>query len=370
MASQTVMLIFGTRPEAVKLAPVVLEMQQNGHGLVPLVCVTGQHRQMLYPVLDWFGITPERDLQLMQDDQGLADFAGRALLALDGALKEARPQAVLVQGDTTTAAIASIAAFYHRIPVGHVEAGLRTGDLHNPFPEEMNRRLTGAIANFHFAPTDGAANALLKEQVDPRTVFVVGNTVIDALRFTVARPVDLNLHLPLEGYRTILVTAHRRESFGAPFESICSALRDLAERNEGVQLVYPVHLNPHVREIVMRYLSGHPRIHLIEPLRYEQFVHLMSSCYLILTDSGGIQEEATALGKPTLIMRNTTERPEAISAGTAILVGTDRDRIVREAERLLRDEDAYRSMANCQHPFGDGYSAKRIIKILANLLAG
>jgi len=364
------MLIFGTRPEAIKLAPVVLEMQQCGGGLVPFVCVTGQHRQMLHPVLDWFGITPDRDLQLMQNDQGLADFAGRALLELSSALQETQPQAVLVQGDTTTAAIASMAAFYHRIPVGHVEAGLRTGDLHNPFPEEMNRRITGAIANFHFAPTDGAANALLKEQIDPRAVFVVGNTVIDALRLTAARPVDLDLHLSLKDYRTILVTAHRRESFGAPFESICSALRGLAERNEGVQLVYPVHLNPHVREAVMRHLSGHSRIHLIEPLRYEQFVHLMSKCYLILTDSGGIQEEATALGKPTLIMRNTTERPEAISAGTAALVGTDHDRIVSEAERLLRDEDVYREMANCHHPFGDGYAAKRIVRVLANLLAG
>ncbi|MFL6465036.1 MAG: non-hydrolyzing UDP-N-acetylglucosamine 2-epimerase [Bryobacteraceae bacterium] len=369
MRPKTVMTIFGTRPEAIKLAPVVLEMQQNGRGLVPFVCVTGQHRQMLHQVLDWFQITPDRDLQLMQKDQGLAEFAGRALISLNSILKEIKPDAVLVQGDTTTAMTASMAAFYSRIPIGHVEAGLRTRDLYNPFPEEMNRRITGTVANLHFAPTDGAATALLKEQVDPHTVFVVGNTVIDALRLTVARPVGLNLDLPLQGHRIILVTAHRRENFGAPFESICSALRDLADRNDEVQLVYPVHLNPNVKEAVMRHLSGHPRIHLIEPLRYEQFVHLMSRCDLILTDSGGIQEEATALGKPTLVMRSTTERPEAISAGTALLVGTDRDRIVSETERLLRDEDAYRSMASCQHPFGDGYAARRILDVLVNLLA-
>ncbi len=360
------MLVVGTRPEAIKLAPVVLEMQRDRRGLVPFVCVTGQHRQMLDPVLSWFGIAPDRDLQLMQENQQLAEFAGKAMLALSGVLKEVKPDLVLVQGDTNTAMIAGMAAFYSRIPIGHVEAGLRTRDLRNPFPEEMNRRVIGAIADLHFAPTEGAAQELLREQVDPSTVFVVGNTVIDALRLTMKRPVELNFDLLFQERRTILVTAHRRESFGTPFESICLALRDLADRNNEAQIVYPVHLNPNVREPVERFLGGHPRIHLIEPLRYEQFVHLITRCDLILTDSGGIQEEATALGKPTLIMRSATERPEAISAGNAMLVGTDRERIVKEAERLLRDEAAYRSMASCRSAFGDGYAARRILDVLAN----
>jgi UDP-N-acetylglucosamine 2-epimerase len=305
----------------------------------------------------------------MQQDQGLGEFAGRAMLALSEVLNEIKPDLVLVQGDTTTAMISSMTAFYKRIPIGHVEAGLRTRDRHNPFPEEMNRRVIGSIADLHFAPTEGAADALRKEQIDPNTIFVVGNTVIDALRLTMEHPVELDARLSFQGRRTVLVTAHRRESFGGPFDSICLALRDLADRNSEVELIYPVHLNPNVQQPVLRYLSGHPRIHLIEPLRYEQFVHLMARCDLILTDSGGIQEEATALGKPTLVMRNTTERPEAIRAGNAMLVGTDRERIVSEAEQLLRDETAYRSMANRQHPFGDGYAAKRILDVLTNLLA-
>ena len=360
------MLVIGTRPEAIKLAPVVLEMQREGWGLAPFVCVTGQHRQMLDPVLNWFGIVPDLDLHLMRENQELAGFASEALLALNDVLKEVRPDFVLVQGDTTTAMIASMAAFYSRIPICHIEAGLRTRDLRNPFPEEMNRRAISTMANLHFAPTAGAADALLREQADPSTVFIVGNTVIDALRLTMKRPVELSFDLPSRQRRTVLVTAHRRESFGTPFESICLALRDLADRNPAVQLVYPVHFNPNVREPVARHLGGHPRIHLIEPLPYEQFVHLMARCDLILTDSGGIQEEATALSKPTLIMRNTTERPEAISAGNAMLVGTDRERIVSEAERILRDEDVYRSTAKCQHPFGDGYAAKRILDVLAS----
>jgi UDP-N-acetylglucosamine 2-epimerase len=360
------MILFGTRPEAIKLAPVVLEMRRDGRGLVPFVCVTGQHQEMLYPVLSWFGIAPDRDLRLMQKNQELGEFAGRAMLALSSVLKEMEPDVVLVQGDTTTAMVSSMAAFYHRIPVAHLEAGLRTRNLRNPFPEEMNRRVISTVADLHFAPTEGAADALREEKVNPNTIFVVGNTVIDALRLTVERPVELNLNLTSQNRRTILVTAHRRESFGEPFESICLALRDLADRNSDLQLVYPVHLNPNVQQPVQRYLSGHSRIHLIEPLRYEQFVHLMARCDLILTDSGGIQEEATALGKPTLVMRNATERPEAISAGNALLVGSDRERIVSEAERLLRDEAAYRSMARRHHPFGDGYAAKRILDVLTS----
>ena len=369
MRPKTVMTVFGTRPEAIKLAPVVLEMRRAGCGLRPFLCVTGQHQEMLHPVLDWFQITPDRDLRLMRQNQALAEFAGQAMLAVSNVLQEVKPDLVLVQGDTTTAMVAGMAAFYCRIPVAHVEAGLRTRDLGNPFPEEMNRRVISSIANLHFAPTEGAADALRQEQINPEAIFTVGNTVIDALRLTMERPVELNLNLPSEDRFLILVTAHRRESFGGPFESICLALRDLADRNSTVQLIYPVHLNPNVQQPVRRYLSGHPRIRLIQPLRYEQFVHLMSRCRFILTDSGGIQEETTYLGKPTLIMRNTTERPEAISAGNAMLVGTDRERIVSEAERLLRDEEVYRSMANPQHPFGDGYAAKRIVDVLTDLLA-
>lgn len=366
---KTVMTIIGTRPEAIKLAPVVLEMQRNGRGLKPFVCVTGQHREMLQQVLSWFQITPDCDLRLMQNNQGLAEFAGRAMLSLNSVLQEVRPDAVLVQGDTTTAAIAGMAAFYNRIPIGHVEAGLRTRDLHNPFPEEMNRRVVGAIADLHFAPTESAAKALLREQVDPGKVFTVGNTVIDALRLTMARPVRLDLSLRFGDRRIILVTAHRRESFGAPFESICLALRELADRNPDIEFVYPVHPNPNVQGPAMRYLSGHPRIQLLRPLRYEQFVHLMSGCDLILTDSGGIQEEATAFGKPTLVMRNTTERPEAVGAGTALLIGTDHHNIVKQTERLLRDQDAYRSMTDGPCPFGDGYAAGRILDVLTKTLA-
>jgi len=260
--------------------------------------------------------------------------------------------------------MAALAAFYLRIPVGHVEAGLRTRDRYNPFPEEINRRIAGVLATYHFAPTDRAAAALRAEQVPGETIFVTGNTVVDALLMTVQRPLNLQLGFSPDCHYPILVTAHRRENFGAPFESLCWALRDLAERNPDVEIVYPVHLNPSVREPVGRILAGQPRIHLLEPLRYEQFAHLMAQAYLILTDSGGIQEEAPVLGKPTLVMRETTERPEAIEAGTARLVGTDRNRIVAEAEHLLHNTEAYHRMAQAGSPFGDGHAAERIVQIL------
>jgi UDP-N-acetylglucosamine 2-epimerase (non-hydrolysing) len=363
-----VLSVFGTRPEAVKLAPVILELQKHPERIRSVVCVTAQHREMLDQVLNWFQIEPDYDLNLMQPDQGLAEFASRALAAVSKVLQEVRPDVVLVQGDTTSVMMAALAAFYLRIPVGHVEAGLRTRDRFNPFPEEINRRVAGVLATYHFAPTDRAAAALRAEQVPDETIFVTGNTVVDALLMTIQRPVDLQPGLDLGGCYPILVTAHRRESFGAPFESLCLALRDLAERNAEVEIVYPVHLNPNVRDPVKRILSGEPRIHLLEPLRYEQFAHLMARAYLILTDSGGIQEEAPVLGKPTLVMRATTERPEAIEAGTARLVGTDRDRIVAEAERLLNDKEAYRSMAQAGSPFGDGHAAERIVQILLSKL--
>jgi UDP-N-acetylglucosamine 2-epimerase (non-hydrolysing) len=363
-----ILTVFGTRPEAIKLAPVILELQKHPAQLENLVCVTAQHREMLDQVLEWFQIEPDYDLNLMQPDQGLAGFASRALVSTSEVLQEVRPDVVLVQGDTTTVMMAALAAFYLRIPVGHVEAGLRTQNRYDPFPEEINRRVASALATWHFAPTERAAAALRAEEVAEENIFVTGNTVVDALLMTVRRPADLILDSSLNGQRLILVTAHRRESFGAPFESLCWALRDLAERNPDVEIVYPVHLNPKVREPVGRILAGQPRIHLLEPLRYEQFAHLMARAYLILTDSGGIQEEAPVLGIPTLVMRETTERPEAIEAGTAHLVGTDRHRIVAEAERLLCDKEAYRTMAQAGSPFGAGHAAERIVKILLSKL--
>jgi len=363
-----ILTVFGTRPEAIKLAPVILELQKHPAHLENLVCVTAQHREMLDQVLEWFQIEPDYDLNLMQPDQGLAGFASRALVSISKVLQEVRPDVVLVQGDTTTVMMTALAAFYQHIPVGHVEAGLRTRNRYNPFPEEINRRIAGVLATYHFAPTERAAAALRAEQVPEEDIFVTGNTVVDALLMTVQHPVALKLDFSLDGRTLILVTAHRRESFGAPFESLCLALRDLAERNVNVEIVYPVHLNPRVRDPVGRILSEQSRIHLLEPLRYEQFIHLMVQAYLILTDSGGIQEEAPVLGKPTLVMREATERPEAIEAGTARLVGTDRHRIVAETERLLYDKEAYRTMAQAGSPFGDGRAAKRIVDILLSRL--
>jgi UDP-N-acetylglucosamine 2-epimerase (non-hydrolysing) len=363
-----VLSVFGTRPEAIKMAPVILELQKYPERICACVCVTAQHREMLDQVLEWFQIAPDCDLDLMQPDQGLADLASRVLVSVSKVLQEVQPDVVLVQGDTTTVMMTALAAFYQRIPVGHVEAGLRTRNRYNPFPEEINRRMAGALATYHFAPTERAAAALRAEQVPEENIFVTGNTVVDALLMTAQRPVALKLDFSLDGRRLILVTAHRRESFGAPFESLCLALRDLAERNPDVEVVYPMHLNPKVREPVGRILAGQPRIHLLEPLRYEQFAHLMAHAYLILTDSGGIQEEAPVLGKPTLVMRETTERPEAIEAGTARLVGTNRQRIVAEAERLLYDQESYRAMAQVGSPFGDGRAAERIVDILLSRL--
>jgi UDP-N-acetylglucosamine 2-epimerase (non-hydrolysing) len=360
-----ILTIFGTRPEAVKLAPVILELRKHCDFFENLVCATAQHREMMDQVLEWFQIRPDYDLNLMQADQSLADFASRALVAISGVLQKIQPDAILVQGDTTTVMVAALAAFYQRIPVGHVEAGLRTCDRYNPFPEEINRRIAGTLATLHFAPTERAAAALRTEHVPEQNIFVTGNTVVDALLMTVRRSLNLELDFSLDGRHLILVTAHRRESFGAPFKSLCLALKDLAERNLNVEIVYPVHLNPNVRAPVGDLLTGHPRIHLLEPMRYEHFIHLMARAYLILTDSGGIQEEAPVLGKPILIMRETTERPEAIEAGTARLVGTNRHRIVAEAERLLRDGEIYSQMAHAGSPFGDGHAAERIANILS-----
>ena len=363
-----ILSIVGTRPEAIKLAPVTIELSRRRHAVEHVICSTAQHRQMLDQVHQWFGIVPDIDLNLMAPNQKLADFAGKALTEVTRVIEEVKPDVVLVQGDTTTAMMASLAAVMQKVEVGHVEAGLRTDSLYNPFPEEINRRVTGSVARYHFAPTERSAATLRAENVPASWIHVTGNTVIDALRMTLEREVKLDLpcvdRIAESGRRLILVTAHRRESFGPPFESLCRALRSIADRNPDVELVYPVHLNPNVREPVGRLLVGHERIHLIEPLSYEKFVHLMAKAFLLLTDSGGVQEEAPYLGKPALVMRDNTERPEAVEAGTAKLVGTDESRIVSETELLLHDHSAYRAMARAGSPFGDGQAAQRIADIL------
>jgi UDP-N-acetylglucosamine 2-epimerase len=360
-----ILLVFGTRPEAIKMAPLVQVLRAHPDAKA-ITCITAQHRQMLDQVLDWFGIVPDHDLDLMKPNQTLSGLTARALEGVSSVIESIQPDVVLVQGDTTTAMTAAMSAFYQRIPVGHVEAGLRTGDIYNPFPEEANRRLISTLATYHFAPTDTARRALLTENTEPEHIYVTGNTVIDALEWTVARQHNLDPGIPLDipGERLILVTAHRRESFGSDFESICHALRLITEHNPDVRLIYPVHLNPNVQEPVRRILGSVDRIHLIDPLSYPDTAHLMARSTLVITDSGGIQEEAPALGKPVLVMRKTTERPEAVDAGTAKLVGTDTNAIVSAANELLQDPTAYAAMANAVSPYGDGHAAERIVEIL------
>jgi UDP-N-acetylglucosamine 2-epimerase (non-hydrolysing) len=369
-------VVFGTRPEAIKLAPVVLELRCRPECEVA-VCVTAQQREMLDQVLQLFGITPDVDLDLMRPNQSLAAFAGRAIPALETALGELRPDMVVVQGDTSTTLYAALAAFYRRIPVAHVEAGLRTRDLYSPFPEEANRVLTGSLTTLHFPPTERAARNLLGEGHPRERVLVTGNTGIDALLMTAARA-DSGVLRPIlgsqaaDGSRVVLITAHRRESFGEGFTSLCSAIADLVESRPEVLFVYPAHLNPNVQDPVGRILrplaERVSNLLIPAPLPYLEFVALMKRSYLILTDSGGIQEEAPSLGKPVLVMRDTTERQEAIEAGTACLVGTSRERIVQGTVRLLDDPVAYRAMANAANPFGDGTAARRIVtRCLAHL---
>jgi UDP-N-acetylglucosamine 2-epimerase len=366
-------VVFGTRPEAIKMAPVVDALRATP-GIETLVTVTAQHRQMLDQVLDLFGLVPDEDLDLMAPDQTLPDLFGRILTGMTAVLQRRRPDLVLVHGDTSTTFAAALAAFYARVPVGHVEAGLRTGNLQAPWPEEANRRLTAPLTRLHFAPTERARQNLLAEGLSAADIHVTGNTVIDALLSVVARiqadaalEAELAARFPFldAGRRLVLVTGHRRENFGAGFEQICLALRDIAARDD-VQVLYPVHLNPQVQEPVNRILAGVGNAFLIPPQDYLPFVHLMSRAHLILTDSGGIQEEAPSLGKPVLVMRETTERPEAVDAGTVRLVGTDRARIVAEAARLLDDDDAYAAMARAHNPYGDGQAARRIAGIIAS----
>lgn len=360
------MTVFGTRPEAIKMCPLVLEMQKYPDFIEPIVAVTAQHREMLDQVLQLFAIKPDYDLNIMTAGQTLYDVTGRALAGVKDVLAEAQPDMVLVHGDTTTTFVGALASFYAQIPVGHVEAGLRTGNKFSPYPEEMNRKLTGAIADIHFAPTSTSKNNLLKENIDPAAIVVTGNTVIDALQTTVKadyRFTDSGLQKALAGgKRLILVTTHRRENLGEPMRHVYQALRKVLENHPDVEAIFPVHKNPKVREIVDEELGKLAQVHLIEPLDYEPFANLMAKVDIVLTDSGGIQEEAPALGKPVLVLRDTTERPEAVDAGTVKLVGTAYDDVLRETSLLLDDSKYYQSMAEAANPYGDGRACERIIR--------
>lgn len=363
-----VMTVFGTRPEAIKMAPVVLELSRHPGLITPVVAVTAQHREMLDQVLQLFRIVPDHDLDIMSQGQTLFDITCRSLLGLNEVLTAERPDIVLVHGDTTTTFAGSLAAFYHQIAVGHVEAGLRTRNKFSPFPEEMNRKLTGSLTDLHFAPTATARDNLLAEAVEPQTVFVTGNTVIDALLATVDEGYKFSEPLlagiSYQDRRVILVTTHRRENLGEPLRHVYQALRDIVAEFGDVEVVFPVHKNPRVREVVQAELGGLARVHLIDPLDYQPFANLMARSHLVLTDSGGIQEEAPSLGKPVLVLRDTTERPEALDAGTVKLIGTDRKRVYGETRRLLVDQGEYRRMASACNPYGDGRAARRIVAFL------
>jgi UDP-N-acetylglucosamine 2-epimerase (non-hydrolysing) len=367
-----VLCVFGTRPEAIKMAPVIKALRRRRGEIETVVCVTAQHREMLDQVLTLFDIRPDYDLNLMQENQSLAGLTAGALTRLDATLGEARPDWVLTQGDTTTAMVATLAAFYHRVKVGHVEAGLRTWNKYHPFPEELNRKLADAICDLHFAPTESARDNLRREGVAAESILVTGNTVIDALLEVAARPYDWGggplAALPADR-RIILVTAHRRENFGPPFAEICAALLEIAARHPETHLVYPVHLNPNVQGVVRQTLDQAPNITLLPPLDYLPLVQLLKRSYLVLTDSGGLQEEAPGLGKPVLVLREVTERPEGVAAGTVRLVGTDRGRIVAEADRLLTDAAEYERMARAVNPYGDGQAGERIADQLSRAAA-
>ncbi len=387
------MLVFGTRPEAIKMAPLVKKFEQYAHDFHTIVCVTGQHREMLDQVLHLFGITPDYDLNIMKQGQDLYDVTSRVLLGMRDVLKEAQPDVVLVHGDTTTSTAAALAAFYQQIPVGHVEAGLRTHNIYSPWPEEMNRQITGRIATYNFSPTPLSRQNLLEEKVSEQSITVTGNTVIDALYWVVdkikkdeALSSELKSVLSNAGYnvdrlndnkrRLVLITGHRRENFGDGFINMCTAIRDLAQKYPNVDFVYPMHLNPNVRKPIQEVFVGLDSLSLgegwgeaanmffIEPLEYLSFVYLMEKSTIVLTDSGGIQEEAPGLGKPVLVMRDTTERPEALEAGTVKLVGTDYNKIMNEASSLLDDNAYYESMSKAVNPYGDGKACERIVAFI------
>lgn len=367
MEKLKVMTVFGTRPEAIKMAPLVKKLEECAK-IQSTVCVTAQHRQMLDQVLEIFNIAPDYDLNIMQDRQTLADITTRAMEGLYKVFTEAKPDIVLVHGDTTTTFAAALASFYAKIKVGHVEAGLRTYDKYSPYPEEMNRKLTGAIADLHFAPTITNKDNLLKENIEENSIFVTGNTVIDALSSTVKKDyvfVDEFLrNYDFNNKRVIAVTAHRRENIGQPFINIFTALRRLVENLDDIELIYPVHLNPVVRETALKILGNHNRIHLIEPLNVQDMHNFMARSYIVMTDSGGLQEEAPSLGKPVLVLRKETERPEAIKAGTVRLAGIDEDTIYNEAYLLLTNNEEYQKMARAVNPYGDGRASERIVNAL------
>ena len=376
-----ILLVFGTRPEAIKMAPLVKKLQEMPEAFQTIVCVTGQHREMLDQVLRLFEITPEYDLNIMKPNQDLYDITSRILLGMRDVLKEVQPDIVLVHGDTTTSMAAALAAFYQQIPVGHVEAGLRTGNIYSPWPEEMNRLITGRITTHHFSPTPLARENLLREHVAEEQIIVTGNTVIDSLQMVVSKlsedaalAGEVANRISEMGYdvtrlngakRMVLITGHRRENFGEGFLNICHAIKHLAEQYPEVDFVYPMHLNPNVRKPVLEILGeGAENVFLIEPLDYLPFVYMMQHSTLILTDSGGVQEEAPGLGKPVLVMRDTTERPEAVEAGTVLLVGTNRDKIEQGVSQLLDDADMYRRMSEAVNPYGDGLACERIAEAL------
>jgi len=372
-----ILLVFGTRPEAIKMAPLVKEFQKDTINFETKVCVTAQHREMLDQVLDLFDIVPDYDLNLMKPGQDLYDITSNVLLGMKDVLSDFKPDVVLVHGDTTTTSATSLSAFYQQIKIGHIEAGLRTGDLSSPFPEEANRQMTGVLANYHFAPTSTSEDNLLKENKNTDSVVITGNTVIDAL-FLALDKIKNNTYLEAEikekifnlnydvrdDKKIILVTGHRRENHGQGFINICEALKTIALHNKDIDIVYPVHLNPNVKKPVYEILSDIPNIYLIEPLQYEQFIYIMDKSYFIITDSGGVQEEAPSLGKPVLVMRDTTERPEALKAGTVKLVGTNTQKILEEAQKLIDDKIEYEKMSKSHNPYGDGKSCKRIVRFL------
>ena len=367
MSKIKVMMVFGTRPEAIKMAPLALELKKHDD-IETLVCVTAQHREMLDQVLEIFDITPDFDLDIMKERQTLVGITCRVLEGLDSILKEQKPDIVLVHGDTSTSFVAALAAFYNQIPVGHVEAGLRTFDKYSPFPEEMNRNLTGRITDIHFSPTDNNKQNLLNEAIPADKIYVTGNTVIDALKTTVRDSYvfedDTLKNVDFENKRVITVTAHRRENLGKPLENICNAIKNIVLANDDVEVVYPVHMNPAVRETVNSIMGGVEGIHLIEPLSVNELHNLMARSYMIMTDSGGIQEEAPALAKPVLVLRRETERPEAVAAGTVKIAGTDRETIEKLATELLTSKEEYDKMAHAANPYGDGRASERIVAAL------
>ncbi len=368
MTKIKVLTIFGTRPEAIKMAPLVKEIEKNSDIFESIVCVTAQHRQMLDQVLKLFDIKPDFDLDIMKENQNLWSLTSEVLLKTKNVMDEVKPDVVIVHGDTTTSMAAALSAFYAKIPIGHVEAGLRTFEKYYPFPEEINRVFTDSICTYHFAPTDKSFENLVKTQIPPENIYKTGNTVIDALLYTIKyhnKEIEgLNLN---PEFRTILLTSHRRENFGSPIREICKAVLELVEENKDIEFVYPVHPNPNIQKPVYELLNGKERIHLINPLEYAQFCSLMKGAYMILTDSGGVQEEAPSLGKPVLVLRNTTERPEAVEYGTVKLIGTNMEKIVSSVQKLLDDKEEYRKMSEAINPYGDGLASKRIVDVLKKI---